>query len=145
MIFSIEKRLSIRFPLLDTIECFRDKIRNIEAISSIFDGGFGSEDGFEDLGEALDADGLGDDLVDFAGPGTLDVVVLDVPGAGHDHRLGCVVVSVEVSDALGLFEAVHHGHAYVCEDQTVDVGTGFEPTLDLFQCFEAVEGSVDEL
>lgn len=90
-----------------------------------------SEDGLEDLREALDADGLRDDLVDLAGPRPLDIVILDVAGAGHDHGLRSVVGSVEVSDALSLFEAIHNGHADVREDEPVDVGAGFETSLDL--------------
>ena len=55
-----------------------------------------SEDKLEDVW----AHGFGDDLVDFVGPGLLDILLLSMTSTRHNHRLRDLVRSVEVSDLL---------------------------------------------
>ena len=51
----------------------------------------------EDFSDSIDIDGFGDDFIDFACPSTLDKVFFNVASAGHNHRLGSLLLSVEVS------------------------------------------------
>ena len=75
-----------------------------------------SEHLFEDFFQAGGVDGFGNDLINFAGPGPLDVLFFNVASDCHDHWLRDLVSAVEISDLLCGLEAIHHGHANVCQN-----------------------------
>ena len=64
---------------------------------------------------------------------------------GHDHGLWNVIDSVEVSHLLSFFEAIHDGHAYVRQDQTIYMRASLQCFLHFLDSFETVESSVNKL
>ena len=104
-----------------------------------------SKNGLEDLGESLDAQGFRDDFVNLAGPGSLNVFILNMAGTGHDHGLWNVIDSIKVSNLLSFFEAIHDGHAYIRQDQPIYVRACVQCLLHFLDSFETVESSVNKL
>ena len=106
---------------------------------------FHSEHLFEDFFQAGGVDGFGNDLIDFAGPGPLDVFLFDVASDCHDHWLRDLVSAVEISDLLCGLEAIHHGHANVCQNQSVDVFALQQVVFDLIESLQSVVGPINLL
>ena len=66
-----------------------------------------------------------------------------MPRAHHYKWLWRIVLLVEGADSDGFVEAVHDRHAYVCDDEAVDMLAACEGVLDFCQGLQAVVGTVN--